>query len=68
MIDIPSDTIVHHLLIEYRSVPAYGCLIDETELDDGIPWYHDIYQFLKFGTYLEVVTTKDRGALRQLAT
>ena len=43
MIDIPVDAIVRPLLIESRSVPIYCCLIDETELDDGLPWYHDIY-------------------------
>ena len=68
MIDILADTIVHHLLIELRSIPAYCCLIDETELDDGLPWYHDIYKFLRLGTYPEVATTKDKRALRQLAT
>ena len=30
--------------------------------------YHDIYQFLSCGTYLESATIKDRRALRQLAT
>ena len=45
MIDILADTIVRPLLIELRSVPAYYCLIDEAKLDDGLPWYHDIYQF-----------------------
>ncbi|XP_059592553.1 uncharacterized protein LOC132253670 [Vitis vinifera] len=63
MIDIPANTIV-----ESRSVPTYCCLIDEVELDDGLPWYHDIYQFLRFDTYPEVTTTKDKRALRQLAT
>ena len=29
--------------------------------------YHDIYQFLSCGTYLESATVKDRRALRQLA-
>ena len=64
MIDIPVDTVVHHLLIESRSVLAYCYLIDEVELDDGLPWYHDIYQFLRLGIYLEVATTKDKKALR----
>ncbi|RVW98263.1 hypothetical protein CK203_034327 [Vitis vinifera] len=63
MIDIPANTIV-----QSRSVPTYCCLIDEVELDDGLPWYHDIYQFLRFDTYPEVTTTKDKRALRQLAT
>ncbi|WJZ92481.1 hypothetical protein VitviT2T_011471 [Vitis vinifera] len=68
MIDIPTDTVVRPLLIESRSVPAYCCLIDEAELDDGLPWYHDIYQFLRLGIYHEVTTTKDKRALRQLVT
>ena len=68
MIDIPTDTIVRPLLIESRSVPPYCCLIDKLELDNGLPWYHDIYQFLRFGAYPETATTKDKRALRQLAT
>ena len=56
------------LRIESRLVPAYYCLIDEAELDDGLPWYHDIYQFLRLGIYHEVAMTKDERALRQLAT
>ncbi|WKA03162.1 hypothetical protein VitviT2T_021288 [Vitis vinifera] len=68
MIDIPTDTVVRHLLIESRSVPTYCCLIDEAEFDDGLPWYHDIYQFLRLGAYLEAATAKDKRALRQLTT
>ena len=62
------DTIVCPLLIESRSVPIYCCLIDEAKLDDGLPWYHDIYWFFRFDTYPKVATTKDKRALRQLAT
>ena len=47
MIDILVDIVVRPLRIESRLVPAYYCLIDEAELDDGLPWYHDIYQFLR---------------------
>ncbi|RVW40597.1 hypothetical protein CK203_079193 [Vitis vinifera] len=43
MIDIPVDATVRPLLIESRSAPAYCCLIDDTEIDDSLPWYHDIY-------------------------
>ena len=66
MIDIPADATVHHLLIESRSVPTYCCLINDTELDDGLSWYHDIYHFLRLGAYPEAATTKDKRALRQL--
>ena len=68
MIDIPTDIVVRPLLIESRSIPSYCCLIDETELDDGLLWYHDIYQFLRLGTYPEVAMTKDKRAMRQLTT
>ena len=67
-IDIPTDTIVCPLLIESRSVPVYCCLIDEAKLDDGLSWYHDIYHFLRFDTYPKVTTTKDKRALRHLAS
>ena len=64
MIDIPKGVVVHPLLVETRVVPAYCCLIDELGCDDGLSWYHDIYQFLRYGTYLEVVMAKDKRALR----
>ena len=68
MIDIPTDANVPPLLIESRSVLVYCCLIDDTELDDGLPWYHDVYHFLRLGVYPKAVTTKDKRALRRLAS
>ena len=59
-----TDTIVRSLLIESRFVPAYCCPIDDTKLDDGLPWYHDIYHFLRISVYPEVATAKDKRALR----
>ena len=56
------------LLIETRSVPAYCCLIGDIEDQDKLPWYHDIQQFLLYGTYPELAMSKDKRALRQLAT
>nr|CAN79110.1 hypothetical protein VITISV_001311 [Vitis vinifera] len=43
-------------------------VVIQTEVQDDLPWYHDIYQFLRSGTYPEVATAKDRRALRNLAT
>ena len=60
--------IIRLLLIETRFAPAYYHLIDEAEVQDDLPWFHDIHQFLRSGTYPEAATTKDRRALRQLAT
>ena len=68
MIDIPANTIVRSLLIEFRSVPTYCCLLDDAKLDDGLTWYHDIYRFLRLGAYPEAAMAKDKRALRQLAT
>ena len=68
MIDIPEGVVVRPLLVETRRVPSYCSLIDESRFDDGLSWYHDIYQFLRFGTYPEVLMAKDKRALRQLAT
>ena len=67
-IDILTNVIVRPLLIETRYVPTYCHLIDETEVQDDLPWFHDIHQFLRSGTYPEAATAKDRRALRQLAT
>ena len=68
MIDIPEGVVVLPLLVETRSIRAYCCLINESGFDDGLPWYHDIYQFLRYDTYPEAVTAMDMRALRQLAT
>ena len=67
-VDISIDVVVCPLLIELKFAPAYYSLIGETEVQDDLPWYHDIYQFLRSGTYPEVATTKDQRALRHLAT
>ena len=68
VIEIPTGVIVRLLLIETKSTPAYYCLIGDIEDQDELPWYHDIYQFLLYDAYLESASTKDRRALRQLAT
>ena len=64
MIDIPKGVIVRPLLVETIVVPAFCCLIDESGFNDGLPWYHDIYQFLRYDTYPEAVTAKNMRALR----
>ena len=68
VVEIPAGVIVRQLLIETRSALTYFCFIGDIENQDELPWYHDIYQFLSCGAYPETVTTKDRRALRQLAT
>ena len=67
-IEIPAGMTMRSLLIETKSAPAYCCLIGNIEDQAELPWYHDIHQFLAYGAYPELATTKDRRALRQLAT
>ena len=66
--DFSTDVVIHPLLIESSFAPAYCCLIGETEVQENLPWYHDIYRFLKSGTYPEVATAKDHRALRHSTT
>ena len=68
MIEFHAGVIVPPLLVETRFAPAYCCLIGDIEDHQGLPWYHDIYQFLACGTYSELASAKDKRALRQLAT
>ena len=68
IVDIPTNVIVHPLLIDTRFGPAYGHLIDETKVQDDLPWFDDIHQFLISNTYPKATIAKDRRELRQLAT
>ena len=65
-IGIPMGVTVQPLLIETRSTLAYYCLIGDIKDQDELPWYHDIYQFLSCGAYLESTSAKDKIALRHL--
>ena len=68
IIEIHVGVTMQPLLIETRSAPVYYCLIGDIENRDKFPWYHDIQQFLLYGTYPELAMAKDKRALRQLAT
>ncbi|RVW13629.1 Pol polyprotein [Vitis vinifera] len=68
-VDIPIDVVIRPLLIESRSAPAYCCLIGETEVQDDLPWYHDIYQFLDLAHTLRSSlcrSSDERGSFRSL--
>ena len=67
VIEIPAGVTVRPLLIETMFAPFYCCLIGDIEDQDELPWYHDIYQFLSYSTYLESTSAKDMRALKHLA-
>ena len=68
VIEIPIGVTLQPLLIKTRYPPAYCCLIGDIEDRDELPWYHDIYQFLSCGAYLESTSAKEKRALRHLAS
>ncbi|KAL6311670.1 hypothetical protein AAG906_022604 [Vitis piasezkii] len=62
---------VHLPRAQNRFADALATLASSVDIPidvDDLPWYHDIYQFLRSGTYPEVAAAKDRRALRNLAT
>ncbi|RVW68785.1 hypothetical protein CK203_060967 [Vitis vinifera] len=59
---------IHLLRVQNQFGPAYGHLIDETKVQDDLPWFDDIHQFLISNTYPKATIAKDRRELRQLAT
>nr|CAN69635.1 hypothetical protein VITISV_040266 [Vitis vinifera] len=71
--DSGNEQVVYYLskkMLDYETsyVMTERFCLTLAELDDGLPWYHDIYQFLRLGIYPEVSMTKDKRALRQLDT
>ena len=68
MVNILVNVVIHPLLIELKTFPAYCCMIGETKAQGNLPWYYDIHYFLRFGIYPSAASTKDRRTLRQLAT
>ena len=44
------------------------CYQGTTEINDGNPWYYDIWHYIQDGTFLAFETPKDREALRRMAT
>ncbi|RVW71433.1 hypothetical protein CK203_057583 [Vitis vinifera] len=52
-VDFLTDVVIRPLLIESRFAPACCCLIGDIEVQDDLPWHHNIYQLLRSGTYPE---------------
>ncbi|XP_038991427.1 uncharacterized protein LOC120114674 [Hibiscus syriacus] len=49
-----------------REVPSHCCNIDEEE-EDGLSWYYDILQYVKYQAYPVEATENDKRTLRRLA-
>ncbi|KAE8716368.1 PCF11P-similar protein 4 [Hibiscus syriacus] len=49
-----------------KEMPAH-CFNIEEEEDDGLPWYYDILQYVKYRAYPAEATENDKRTLRRLA-
>jgi hypothetical protein len=55
------------ILIEQRNHPAHSYVAAVEDVDDGLHWYHDIWNYIKSGKYPEEISRKDQVALQRLA-
>ncbi|KAI8572306.1 hypothetical protein RHMOL_Rhmol01G0187300 [Rhododendron molle] len=67
MVELPLGIKLHPILIEQRDCPAYQYVSTIDDVDDGFPWYHDIWNFVERGEYPAEASKKDQLALRRLA-
>ncbi|KAH7859516.1 hypothetical protein Vadar_002080 [Vaccinium darrowii] len=68
MVELPVGVRMRPIMIEQRNKPAYEYVMNVGEIDDGLPWYHDIWNLVEKGEYPEGANKKDRIALQRLAS
>ncbi|KAH7838736.1 hypothetical protein Vadar_030466 [Vaccinium darrowii] len=68
MVELPVGVRMRPIMIEQRNKPAYEYVMNIDEIDDGLPWYHDIWNLVEKGEYPERANKKDRIALQRLAS
>ncbi|KAI8542859.1 hypothetical protein RHMOL_Rhmol08G0172600 [Rhododendron molle] len=65
MVELPLGVKLRPILIEQRDCPAYQYVTVIDDIDDGLPWYHDIWNFVESGEYPAEPSKKDQLALRR---
>jgi len=68
MVELPEGIRLRPIMIEQRDRPSYEYVMDIEEVDDGLPWYHDIWNLVEKGEYPEGANKKDCTTLRRLAS
>ncbi|KAI8537836.1 hypothetical protein RHMOL_Rhmol09G0055000 [Rhododendron molle] len=68
MVELPLGVKLRPILIEQQDCPAYQYVSTINDINDGLPWYHDIWNFVERGEYPAEASKKDQLALRRLAT
>ncbi|KAH7848295.1 hypothetical protein Vadar_000864 [Vaccinium darrowii] len=68
MVEIPAGVKLRPITIEQRDKPVFEYVMIVNEPNDGLPWYHDIWNFIEKGEYPVGTEKKDQIALRRLAS
>ncbi|KAI8530519.1 hypothetical protein RHMOL_Rhmol11G0065600 [Rhododendron molle] len=68
MLELPIEVKLWPVIIEQRGKHVYEYIMNINELDDGLPGYHDIWNFVEKGEFPAEATKKDRIALQRLAS
>ncbi|XP_058181209.1 uncharacterized protein LOC131299641 [Rhododendron vialii] len=66
MVEIPIGVKMRPIMIEQRSKPVYEYIMAIDEPDDGLPWYHDIWNFIEKGGYPPGTNKKDQASLLEV--
>ncbi|XP_058216797.1 uncharacterized protein LOC131327669 [Rhododendron vialii] len=66
MVEIPISVKLRPIVIEQRDTPVHQHVMVVDELDDGHPWYYDIWRFVERGEYPIGASKKDKIALQRM--
>nr|XP_027090324.1 uncharacterized protein LOC113711359 [Coffea arabica] len=66
MIQYPDELKIEPIQIQFQDKPAHCWAIDKPS--DNVPWYNDIKEFLRTGSYPLHAGTKDKSFLRRMAS
>ncbi|XP_058189210.1 uncharacterized protein LOC131306800 [Rhododendron vialii] len=68
MLELPIREKLRPVMIEQRGKHVYEYVMNIEDLEDGLPWYHDIWNFVEKGEFPAEATKKDQIALQCLAS
>ncbi|XP_058216757.1 uncharacterized protein LOC131327627 [Rhododendron vialii] len=68
MIELPIGVKLRPIVIEQRDLPTYEYVNAIDDVNDGLSWYHDIWNFVESGEFPVEATKKDRITLQRLAS
>ncbi|XP_071909709.1 uncharacterized protein [Coffea arabica] len=66
MIQYPDELGIEPIRIQLQDKPAHCWVVDKTS--GKSPWYNDIKEFIKTGSYPPEATANDKGFLRKMAS